>query len=277
MGLERQVHSAEALGRALSQADPGDTLVLAPGAYKGAWTVQKSVALRRAGEVGWPELRAPAGQSVFTVTGDATLQLDGLDFVGGLSVRAGALRLDGGELTADNCRFMGHRALLEGGAVFVSAGDLQLRRCFFERNRALAGAALYLAPGSRAQVQDSGFSGNRARCGGAIAVDGARCDVRGSFFQDNRAAYNGSAVAVRGASSLTVHDCTLGHGQRSPGIVAEGQEPSVRTGGNFTYGGEGEPTPENPSGRSLVWVAPATRLQALKRRLGGDRRLRSHS
>lgn len=256
------VRSGRDLTAALARAAAGDTLVLEPGDYRGAWRVPVPLTLRADRSRGWPSLRPGGPAPLLTVDADGPVVLEGLDLEGGLALRAAAIRLRRGALTLRGCRLLGNRALKEGGALYVDGGaSVLVEGCFFERNRALAGGGLYLAPGATGEVRDSGFTANRARCGGGLAIDGATCAVSASFFQDNEARYNGAAIAIRGPSRLDVADCTIGHSRRSPGIVREGDAPDVRVRDTFSYAdgpGDGRVLREE-EGRSTVWVAPASR------------------
>lgn len=147
---------------------------------------------------------APGDRPQSAVWGSsATLVLVGCDFTGFSMQDVGhvagpALRLiEGGDLWAESCRFVGNAALGRGGAVYLGDGlSAEFQQCEWHDNSARTGADPR---------------------GGAVFADGrvvhSSLTFRDCMFQDNLCGGPGGAVSVISVTTL-YEDCTV-RGSRS--------------------------------------------------------------
>lgn len=150
------------------------------------------------------------------------VELEGLQFSGGLAWKGAAVQVLSGQLKMKTCSFTGLRTLAEGAAIWVAGGsELWLSDCRFEGGRALAGGAVYIAPGARIMAEDCSFIRNRGRCGGALALEAARGDIQRCYFDGNEVANCGPALAGRGLGSASAREISLGPNQVRPALESE--------------------------------------------------------
>jgi PKD repeat protein len=197
------------LTSAVQQASAGDTVVLATGIYTGTGSEVVAIAKDLTLTGGWDGIAADASsldaglypallsgegaRRVMTVQSN-TVTLNGLTIVDGeADLSGGGIDATGSHLTLAGC-------ILRGNFTSASSGDA-------------LGGGLHL-DGGMLTVRDSTFVANAARspdqpAGGAIAVTGdAGADVESSRFAGNDA-WNGSALALYGTGTQTVHACSF--------------------------------------------------------------------
>lgn len=217
---------------ALDAANPGDTVLVAPGSYAENLDFQgKAVTLRSTGGADATFLRpASSGAPVVHLRGPLSGQatFDGFTVSGGNASNGGAMFLSGNAVVS-NSAFEDNNATF-GGAAFVSGNarfsdvrfdenssalggalfagpnaSLTIERCDLTGNNADLGGALYANANSLGTgatlVMDSSFSGNSADKGGAVYSFMRDLSVEGSTLSQNDADSFGGAVAVDDAAA----------------------------------------------------------------------------
>lgn len=133
-------------------------------------------------------------------------------FRGLVAASGGAVSVEGGRLTAQECLFADNQATTDGGALSVTSGELRLVNSNMQGNDAAAGGALsvsqpYGSAGSVVVVEGSDMANNTASNGGAIHVDGGRSRMVRTYVHDNRASQLGGGVRVA-SGELTFSQAT---------------------------------------------------------------------
>lgn len=171
-------------------------------------------------------------------------------------------------LRVSGARFQGNQAGWVGGAIYgfgrwadpvtTPRTRIEVSRSTFTGNLAAGetpapgpttGAAIHVEDQATLEIDSSVFSGNMAEFGGAIDVHRAIVEVRGSWFQGNRAPLTGTATAAGGAifvSSTDFADSSTGFGainRRSARLVLsdtlfQGGGTTAHAGGCVFIGGD---------------------------------------
>lgn len=160
--------------------------------------------------------------------GDLAFGIDGFTIVGGnadgdsANDEGGGMKLEAsGDVSIENCRFLGNRARVGGGAYIQPFSsflmNLVVRNCVFENNDAIetAGGGLYvLNPGLDVTTVIEGclFTGNSAvQLGGGAVVSGGGNDpdapasffIDDTFFIGNTGGGSGGGLHLAAPSSLS--------------------------------------------------------------------------
>lgn len=183
---------------------------------------------------------------------DPTAMLDGLVIQGGnadgdppFDDCGGGILIRRGNLTVQDCNFVGNRAARDGGGIFNTLGGLTLRHCVFQGNSAGAyGGGMYSEWSRPAMyvteyhVRWTGivverctfFQNAAAQAGGGAAFNGDRPHVACCWFLQNRAPSGGGAASMF-SSSPELINCIFG------GNMSEGVRPGDGGGGLISWGG----------------------------------------
>ncbi|MFF7728681.1 right-handed parallel beta-helix repeat-containing protein [Streptomyces sp. NPDC008001] len=200
------------LASALAAAAEGDEIRIAPGVYREAVRVERSVALRVLGEEaggrpGAVVLAAPGdGRPALEVAAGARVVVDGLVVAGEAADRP-AVVLAGGRTEWSGGRIGTGRLEVHGDAALAMTGT------------ALAGAALagvLLRTGGAVALTDCrllGTDGTGIVAGGSTRVELLRTDIRDT---------TGSALRVREDAAVTLRECLIDGAGRS-GLLVEDQ------------------------------------------------------
>jgi hypothetical protein len=220
------------LAAALALAQPGDTVLVAPGTWPAGVALTSGVTLRADGPPGSAVLDGQGLRACVRVQDAAPgTRLEGFRLVQGVgeaetgATLGGALRVSGGRLEVRDCTFESSRADLGGGTA-ASAAVIRFERCSWLGTRANFGGG-HLQAGGQLELADCDFTGTSASGpgggGGGVCVtaggratvldvrvraatadaDGAgmRFDncvasVSGSLLRDNVAGGRGGGIAV---------------------------------------------------------------------------------
>jgi Right handed beta helix region len=184
------------LWHALWNATSGDTILVAPGIYKGPNN-------RDLGFYGKHlTLASEAGPEATIIDGEHILgafmfgEADSFAVLDGFTIRNGRGSMDG------------------GGAILAYGRSTPLvRRCIFENNEALDGGAILMEEGSMLRLVDCIFRNNHAsRDGGAVAsllCWPGQTPMEGCSFVGNTAGRHGGAICYWASQGPDVTRCTL--------------------------------------------------------------------
>jgi predicted outer membrane repeat protein len=214
------------LRAAIAVAQPGDTVLVADGTYRGPDNRDldyggKAITLRS--ENG-PEnciidCESAGGAFIFQSGETTAAVLDGFKIINGNPTtrsNGGAIdcTLESGP-TIMNCVFENNRAQSLGGAIACRGLSLAvIKRCTFINNvsrghpEGSQGGAVSCFVLSDATITDCVFIGNDSRYGGAISCSISFPTITNCLFVDNRADIGGGAVYC-GASDPLITNCTF--------------------------------------------------------------------
>lgn len=223
------------LAAAVSAAQNGDTILLAPGTYTNSFaTVAKSVTIK--GDGGMARLVAtvppPNGKAILVTRGDVTIE--NIEFSGArVADRNGAgIRFEGGNLTVVNSAFRDNENGILSGSWANSS--ITVRDSEFERNGAGDGRShgLYVGVITNLTVENSYF--HDTQVGHHIKSRALATTVTGSRLQDEAgtASYNVD-VPNGGVVRLTGNVFEQGAGSRNPAIVHFGGEGGPHAGSSL--------------------------------------------
>ena len=181
--------------------------------------------------------------------GTLSLQLHGIEFLSNSGLEgSAAYLLDCGNVSIDQCQFVGNQSLTAGGAISSNTcSSVNISNCQLSGNSALIGGAIYsrqcvvdfannevlsneatlLGGGitlyqSTSTITNSRFDGNSANHGGGIGLDGGNLVVSSSVFSRNSAVTSGAAISSTiNLVSVDVRRCTIAENTStngSPGI-----------------------------------------------------------
>ncbi len=218
------------LAGALRAAEPGDTVMIAPGSYPEAVLLERRVTLVAAQGAGSVLLAAPAGAGpALTVQGPDCLVrglvIEAADpgevalavtpgaglVLEHCTVRGGRLEVRGPERAAPDGEIDGDGEIGEDGENADAASAVLLRGCRLEGARL---AALRLSGGARVRAEDTlitGVDGTGAVLSGAATLDAVRLRLE---------ATSGSGIRLRGRARLRLRDCEL-HRPGRAGLLLE--------------------------------------------------------
>jgi hypothetical protein len=223
------------LQQALDAAQGGDTIVLAPGAYIGPFSmVDKNVNLQAANP-GYVTVSSGGPGSALTVqaaSSNDALNLEGIDFEGGHAVSSssgtggngGGIDIETGTVFLEDSNVTDNVADGYGGGVYVAAtGTLQISQSTISDNTAgLAGGGLYNS--TRASVYDSAVVANTVTNGpgGGIFDSLAELSIEASTIDGNVASDQGGGIYSDAPSQgwLTVAQSTIADNQGGAGDAA---------------------------------------------------------
>jgi predicted outer membrane repeat protein len=207
------------LALALAKAQPGDTLVLAPGKHwAGGLVLPDGIRLIGQGES--TRITGRGGQPLFRIEGAHTgVGLENLLLEGARSRDSGgAIRARESRVVLRGVTIRDCRSAQDGGALFAAGGRLEITDCRFHNNRATRGGAIALERGDpegeagRLVADNVLFANNRAERGGAISCEVPAAVTHGSFV-GNRVGGAGDAhaagAAIRAGDSLMLGSCNL--------------------------------------------------------------------
>ena len=248
---------------AVAAAVAGDEILLLDGVFTGEanWNLSVTVpiTIRSASEDPMSVLWLGPSAGVFPLPEDRALTISAAVVLEGITFRqfagdvGGAIYVDSGALTVENCRFennytgdeFGCQARL-GGAIAAQGGDLTVRDTIFTGNRSFhpacsgtgtaEGGAVYVRDGRLVAIgctfESNVAWGNFDGGGGAIATRDADVVIRGCDFVDNEAARSdfarGGAISARGGtlsiarSRLEGNRCEAFEGASGGGLSATG-------------------------------------------------------
>lgn len=179
---------------ALSQAQPGDTLMLAGGTF-----VENSLPIAQEINIfGWgPEytyVNAAGSGSVFSVA-IAQATFCGLTITGGSNENGGGIMNNGGDITVANGVVTNNEALGAGGGIATfNLGVVNLIQSTLSNNRATFGSGISMN-NSSALISQSTINGNHAYSGGGIyTINHGLVDVVNSTISGNAADTSGGGI-----------------------------------------------------------------------------------
>ena len=171
-------------------------------------------------------ISAAADNSTIVLDRDYTFT-EGIDSIGGITIRATNITIDGNghtinalgkslifsaygeKITLKNLIVVnGHNENVGGydGPVLWNGHDGVVDNCTFENNTgALNGAITWT--GQNGVIKDSLFKGNAARDGGALYLQGKNMTVTNTTFTNNRARFGGAIYVY--VTEATVENCTF--------------------------------------------------------------------
>jgi hypothetical protein len=238
------------LARALAKAQPGDTLVLAPGKHRaGGLVLSDEVRLIGQGES--TRITGRGGQPLFRIDGAHTgVGLENLLLEGARSRESGgAIRARESRVVLRGVTIRDCRSAQDGGALFAAGGRLEITDCRFHNNRATRGGAIALERGAgedptgRLEAVNVLFAGNRAERGGAVSCEVPAAVTHGSFVGNAVAGEDADGSAILAGSSLNLQMCNLvdNHGgQHGTGAVAISKEDTLLVSHANLYGISGD-------------------------------------
>jgi len=153
-----------------------------------------------------------SGRVIELSDASAELDISGLTLTNGAATEGGAIYVDDGAVSLDDCAVHGNSASDDGGAIFVDGGSLELiDSSVYENSAGDSGGAVYVSGGSIA-VTDSTVSENSADYGGGglylTGSSSAGLEIEGSSLSGNSAQVGGGAI-WSSAVSVTLSDSLL--------------------------------------------------------------------
>ena len=245
-GSGTQSRPYKKLKNAINAAADGDTILIAPGTYRGTGdnvdlAISKELTIDRWGESGEVIFDGENGYRIFTI--NANVVLSSLTFKnahtiwkgGALTISsncimynctftgcsvdewAGAVHVNSGQSTVVNCLFANNTSPSGGGAIGVGNARLNVIGSVFENNSAVYAGAVYGEDESSGiYIASSTFKNNTASCyGGAVGFEG-KGNITDCLFISNRAVLGGGAVYMLG------YDHTVINSRFINGTAAEG-------------------------------------------------------
>ena len=218
-------HTSILLG--VMAASDGDTVLIAPGVYEGAFNANislgdKNLVIRGISDPESTELYLYPNGRAFSVAGgqDSTCVIENLRFHRGTSAMGGGVYVHDSSPKIVNCRFYRCSATAGGGAVWNDGGNVTFVDCGFNRNwtnREEPGGAVWCTDAS-ATFRDGWFVQNgRVRGevdgqpysdGAAVMIEGASTAVFRHVLFDDNGGHFGGAVSSTSASAV-FDECTF--------------------------------------------------------------------
>ena len=201
----------KSLRTALEHADNGDTILIAPGTYKGTdyaeLYITKALTIDRWGSDGEVVFDGLGDFRIFTIQANSvishlTFKRAGADKSGGaLEIKANTL--------ISNCAFEECTSKEYGGAVWVKGVETAIINSVFTKNGAEYGGAVF-GELNTSDVEIAGcrfINNTAARYGGGVGFEG-KGDMLDSILDNNRAGLGGGAVYIWGCEHL-IKDSTI--------------------------------------------------------------------
>lgn len=204
----------QTIGEAISNAESGDQIVVAPGTYnEDIDFMGKNIKLISSnpsdkaivettiimGSGNGPVVKIDSGE-------DATAILSGFTITGGNYQHGGGLNIGSMTLTTSptirNNIFKNNQATY-GGAIYVHISNSLIEDNEFVYNQAtMSGGAIHISSQGTTTIKNNIFERNGSETfGGAIFVSMANPTISDNIFTDNNAGYGGGAVSI-GADSV---------------------------------------------------------------------------
>ncbi len=132
---------------------------------------------------------------------------DGQNFFSNGSV-GGAVRVNGGNVTFDNCTFDTNYALVGGHIAVFGDAVVQVKGCTLKNGGAISNGGAIAIPSQNAvcTIQSSVISNNQAMDYGGGVSNGGTLNVSGSKIYDNTATNGGADIATKQTGNTTLED-----------------------------------------------------------------------
>lgn len=194
---------------ALTAAQPGDLVLLAPGTYRGVGNrdlsfAGKALELRGAGpEAATIDCELQTRAIRFESAEGRASVVSGIRFINGLGSPGGAIFCNQSSPTIRDCWFEQNQSIGRGGAIYADNGSRPLiQYCEFVDNDASGdGGALALRAASSAALLGCRFERNAGVLGGAVYCVQSSPEFSGCSFQENVASGSGGAAYIETASA----------------------------------------------------------------------------
>lgn len=227
---------------AVNAANPGDTVKIAPGTYRGpdnvdidllgkAITVQGSGYLStvidceginrgffiHSGETSSTQIASLTIRRAHEVTGGAFCIVNSSPAIVRCSIEdcivdqsGAAAAISNGNPGFVSCQFKRNRAPSGGGAIYTEQGSPTFSGCTFEGNETTSIGGAICVKGGAPFIVSSIFNDNVSdQGGGAIHADGGNIAFVNDAFSANKAETNGSAIDLVDGVVCSVTNCTL--------------------------------------------------------------------
>ncbi|MBT7789059.1 MAG: T9SS type A sorting domain-containing protein [Calditrichaeota bacterium] len=214
---------------AISDADNGDTVLVAPGTYtqtvdfngKGITLAGRFILTGEEDDVEATIIDGEDNRRIIHMNDgeDDNTRIIGLTFQNGRANYGGAIYMDNTSPVIQYCKFLGNHATNHGGALKIHRGSALIENsCFIENSCGNYGGAIFLDRGE-AIVNNCNFSTNFAGgYGGAIKVNRGILEVNYSDFNCNVADFGGGAIRGCEPDTETSFDhCTFIRNQAGEG------------------------------------------------------------
>gem|GEM_PF-4460159 len=201
------------IGKALSQAYDGDTIVVSDGTYyeHDLDFAGKEVHLKSSGGAGNCTIDCEgAGRAFWFHNGEGQNSIvEGFIIKNGSASSGGAVLCEGASPTLRSCIFVDNNASQSGGAVAASNSNLTIENCLFAANSAGLGGAISLS-NSNVTVVSCTISRNSATTGGGIYVGTtSQVDVANTIIWSNNATADGAALYIVAGSNVEFTNCDV--------------------------------------------------------------------
>lgn len=200
---------------ALNAANPGDTVLVAPGVYSGPGNrdlnpLGKAVTLRSVGGAATCTIDASDAQPhagvLFNHNETAATIIDGFTITGGDQFNGGGVCVQSGSPLIRNCVIVGNRADCWGAGVYSNSGaSPTFRNCLIAGNDSAAEGGGVFTISSNARIENCTITGNTANSGGGICVFGGLPQFVNCRITGNTASYGGGGYVYQGQ----LINCTL--------------------------------------------------------------------
>ncbi len=209
------------LSQALQQAQPGDTLLLEPGLYRGHLNrnlnhFQGSITLESAEGPQTCVIDCESnGQFLYaSISQDSTVTLRGLTLINGYA-GSGSIYFNSGSLTLDNCVVRDCVSTSSGSVIYCSNGtQITLSRSLFLNNRSESSGGVLNAWNTAIEIDHCIFSDNSCHSeGGVIYADtyesGQAFNVTHTTFNHNTADSEGAVLGGWFSDDVTFQNCIM--------------------------------------------------------------------
>lgn len=158
---------------------------------------------------------------IFNFGSEMLCKFDGINFVEGYAAhRGGAIAIQTGAFSFENCNFSDNESAADGGAMYFSAsGELKFKDCDFTGNKTATtkdagglGGAIYCSASSSGlsvTIEGGTISGNTAYRGGFMCSYGAKSVISNVTLTGNEVTNSGGAIYVNTAADLTFENCVF--------------------------------------------------------------------
>ncbi|MCP4455814.1 MAG: hypothetical protein GY809_30515, partial [Planctomycetes bacterium] len=209
------------LSQAIQQAEPGDTLLLEPGLYRGNFNrdltvYQGSIILESAEGPQTCVIDCESnGRFLYASIGqESTITLRGLTLINARG-SSGSIYLNNGGLTLDNCVVRDCVSTSSGGVIYCSNGtQITLSRSLFLNNRSESSGGVLNAWNTAIEIDHCIFSGNSCDYeGGVIYADtyeeGKPINVTHTTFNHNIPDREGAVLGGWFSDDVTFQNCIM--------------------------------------------------------------------
>jgi hypothetical protein len=255
---------------AVDAANPGDTILIAKGTYKGVGNTNidphgKSIKIQGSGYLATIiDCERTSRGFIFANGETSSTELRALTIQNGRDSLGGGILVTNGSPAILYCSINDCSADY-GGAVAVQAGSPGFVGCFFIHNHSLQGGGAVYTYNSSSQFAADTFDGNDTKAmGGGVAMEGGSLFIVSSIFKDNVGDQGGGAFFSKGGDvafvngSFSVNTANVGGGAIS---LTEGTACSVTNstfGANLSHDGPGAIMTDDKSNvtvsNSIMWT-----------------------